>query len=37
MESREMVPMNLSAGRNRDIDIENRLVDIAGERENGTN
>ena len=31
MESRKMALMNLFAHRNRDADIENRLVDTAGE------
>ena len=34
MESRKLVQMNLFAGRNRDTDVENRLVDF-GERESG--
>ena len=29
--------MNLFAGKNRDTDIENRLVDTVGEGEGGTN
>ena len=37
MESRKMVPINYSHGRNRDTDTENRLVDTAGEGETGTN
>ena len=37
MESRKMVLMNLFSGRNRDADIENRLVDTAGEGEDGAN
>ena len=37
MESRKMVLMSLFAGRNRDTDIENRLVVTAGEGEGGTN
>ena len=37
MESRKMVLMSLFAGRNRDRDIENRLVVTAGEGEGGTN
>ena len=32
-----MVVMNLFAGKNRDTDIENRLVDTVGEGEGGTN
>ena len=32
-----MVLMNLFSGRNRDADIENRLVDTAGEGEDGAN
>ena len=36
MESRKMVLMNLFSGRNRDADIENRLVDTAGEGDGGT-
>ena len=37
MESRKMVPMNLFAGRNRDTDIKNRLVDTVREAEGGMN
>ena len=37
MVSRKMVLMSLSAGRNRDKDIQNRLVVTAGEGEGGTN
>ena len=33
MESRKMGLMNLFKGRNRDTDMENRFVDIAGEGE----
>ena len=33
MESRKMSPMNLFAGKNRDVDIENR----PGKRQGGTN
>ena len=29
MKSRKMVPLNLSAGRNRDTDVENGFVDTA--------
>ena len=32
-----MVLMNLFSGRNRDADIENRLVDTAGEGKDGAN
>ena len=32
-----MVPINYSHGKNRDTDIENRLVAAAGEGEAGTN
>ena len=37
MESRETVLMNLFTGRNRDTDIEKRLVDTEGKGEGGTN
>ena len=36
MESRKMILMNLFAGRNGDMDIENRPVDTVGEGESGT-
>ena len=36
MESRKMILMNLFAGRNGDMDIENRPVDTGGEGESGT-
>ena len=32
-----MVLMNLFAGRNRDLDTENRLIDTVGAGEGGTN
>ena len=35
MESRKMVLMILFAGSSREADIENRLVDTAGEGEGG--
>ena len=37
MECRKMVLMNHFQGRNRDADIENRLVDTAAEGEGGMN
>ena len=37
MESRKMVLMNLLQIRNRDTDIENRLVNTVGEGQGGTN
>ena len=37
MKSRKMVLMNLFAGKNEDADSENKLADIAGEGEGGTN
>ena len=37
MGSSKMVVMNLFAGKNRDTDIENRLMDTVGEGEDGTN
>ena len=37
MESRKTVLMNPFAGNNGDADIENRLVDIVGGGEGGTN
>jgi len=37
MESRKMILMNLSVGSSRDADVENRLMDIAGEGEGGMN
>ena len=37
MESRKMVLMNLFAGKNRDTDIENGLVNTAGEGNGGPN
>ena len=36
MESRKMVEMNLSAGQERDADIENGRADAAGAGEGGT-
>ena len=35
--AREMVLMDPFAGRNKDTDIRNRLVDTEGEGEGGTN
>lgn len=32
MESRKMEPMNLFARQNRDVDVDNRLVDTAGKK-----
>ena len=32
-----MVLMNLIAGRNKDADVENKLVDTVGEEEGGMN
>ena len=37
MKSRKMVLINLFARRSRDVDIENELVDAAGEGEDGMN
>ena len=37
MKSRKVVLINLFARRNRDIDIENELVDATGEGEDGMN
>ena len=37
MESRKMVLMNRLQGRNKDSDVEEGLVDTAGEEEGGTN
>ena len=37
MESRKMVLMNLLQGRNKDSDVEEGLVDTAGEEESETN
>ena len=37
MESTNMLLMNLSAGQDRDTDVENRLADTAEEGEDGTN
>ena len=35
MESRKTIQMNLMQGNNKDADVENRLVDTAGEGEGG--
>ena len=32
-----MVLMNLISGRNRDVEVENKLVDTVGEEEGGMN
>ena len=37
MESRKIVLMNLLQGRNKDSDVQEGLVDTAGEEEHGTN
>ena len=37
MESRKMVLMNLIEGRNRDPEVENKLVDTVREEEGGMN
>ena len=37
MESRKLIPMINLQGRNRDADVENRLVGTTGEGEGGTN
>ena len=37
MKCRKTVLINLFARRNRDVDIENELVDAAGEGEDGMN